>query len=171
MRANRSDANGIRDTRGENEVAEVVPEGGVDFRHCKSGPEDDPVEGKLLAGVEPVSLLVHDYRIPADGGRRFAFRSRTGKYRRGGQHVLGAVMVPMALLWVWRTAGVRKRFAATRVAAQRLRPLTETARHLRSGGRVRAPRPIPVLKPRRVLGWSPIRPWLVEHYLDEHRDQ
>ena len=35
----------------ENGVAEVVAKGGVDFRYSESGPEGDPGEGKLLAGV------------------------------------------------------------------------------------------------------------------------
>ena len=34
---------------GENEVAEVVAEGGVVFRYCKSGPESGSAEDEFLA--------------------------------------------------------------------------------------------------------------------------
>ena len=58
----------------------MVAEGGVDFRYRKSGPEGDPGEDRLLAGVGLVSRLPRVYRRPAVGGgadwRKLNRRSR-----------------------------------------------------------------------------------------------
>ena len=56
---------GFGTRRGENRVAEVVAEGGGDFRYLESGPEGGPREGKLLTGVGPVARLVRNSSTPA----------------------------------------------------------------------------------------------------------
>ena len=89
----------VRTTVTKNEVAEVLAEGGVDFRYPESGPDHGPGEGNSLASVGPVPRFgprLPDARRCSPAGLRFPVERHAVVIVERQGVLLVAAVVPMA---------------------------------------------------------------------------